>query len=210
MGGRGRVDESVTLYLARHCETAWNLEGRWQGQTDIGLNEAGRVAAREIAGGLRGLGIARLTSSDLARAAQTAQIISEALGLGEVTLDPDLRERRFGVFEGLTRDECAMRWPAEWERYRDDHSMVPPGAEPDSDVVPRMTRAVLRTARLAAEGGPCLIIGHGAAIRALLRHNGVAPQEGIGNGSVFRLTIDNDRIRNAQLCGAREGPDSNQ
>jgi probable phosphoglycerate mutase len=187
----------VVLYLARHCETAWNLENRWQGQTDIGLNEAGRASARDIADRLRGHGIARLVSSDLARAAQTAQIIAEVLGLGEVTLDPDLRERRFGVFEGLTRDECATRWPADWERYRSDHTLLPPGAEPDADVVPRMTRAVLRAVSLASDHRPGLIISHGAAMRTLLRHFGVAPQESIRNGSIFRLSMDHDRIRDA-------------
>ena len=93
-----------TLLLVRHGETDWNAEGRLQGHTDRPLNDYGRTQARRLAEQLHGDGIAAIYASDLVRARETAEILSERLGL-PVLLDADLRERNWGSWEGLTPDE---------------------------------------------------------------------------------------------------------
>src|SRR5579883_2314353 len=94
------------FYLARHGQTDWNAEGRWQRWTDVPLNATGRAQARVLASVVQSLGIGGVVSSDLTRAKETAHIVAEALAVPFVGADPDLRERGFGVFEGLTRQEC--------------------------------------------------------------------------------------------------------
>jgi probable phosphoglycerate mutase len=97
----------TTLLLVRHGETDWNAAGRLQGHTDRPLNESGRRQARELADRLAGDGIAAVYASDLSRARETAEIIGARLGL-EVVVDPDLREKDWGSWEGLTADERAI------------------------------------------------------------------------------------------------------
>jgi broad specificity phosphatase PhoE len=89
----------TTLLLVRHGETDWNAEGRLQGHTDMPLNDLGRRQARALADELAGDGIEAVYSSDLARASETAEIVAERLGL-PVGLDPDLREKDWGTWEG--------------------------------------------------------------------------------------------------------------
>ena len=96
----------TTLLLVRHGETDWNAAGRLQGHTDRPLNEYGRRQARELAERLVGERIAAVYTSDLARARETAEIIAAPLGL-EVVLEPGLREKNWGNWEGLTADERA-------------------------------------------------------------------------------------------------------
>jgi broad specificity phosphatase PhoE len=94
----------TVLLLARHGETDWNAEGRLQGHTDRPLNEHGRRQAAALAARLARERIDAVVASDLARARETAEIVAERLGL-RVTLDPDLRERDWGTWEGLTASE---------------------------------------------------------------------------------------------------------
>jgi broad specificity phosphatase PhoE len=78
------------LILIRHGATDWNVEGRYQGQVDIPLNELGREQARQIVHSLNGADLAAIYSSDLARARDTAEALAHAAGL-EVRDDPRLR-----------------------------------------------------------------------------------------------------------------------
>lgn len=94
----------TTLFLIRHGETDWNAEGKLQGHSDRPLNEFGRRQASELAKRLAGDGVAAIYSSDLVRAKETAEIIGAQLGL-DVTVDPDLREKNWGSWEGLTSAE---------------------------------------------------------------------------------------------------------
>lgn len=98
------------LCLIRHGETEWNAERRIQGQIDIALNETGRHQAEAAGRWLRTAGIVALYSSDLQRARTTAEAIGRALGLTP-TLVPEMRERRYGIFEGLTYAEAQARHP---------------------------------------------------------------------------------------------------
>lgn len=185
----GALQMTVTLYLTRHGETDWNHEGRWQGHTDIALNEAGRVQARELAERLRGLGIGKVAASDLGRARETAQIVAQALGLEEVAVDARLRERSFGAFEGLTRKDVAERYPQQWADYQADKRMMPPGAEPHELVISRMKGAV----RTALEGvkpdASVLIVSHGGALRLLLTALTGQNIPPVPNAAVYKLSL---------------------
>jgi len=94
----------TTLLLVRHGETDWNAEGRVQGHTDRPLNDFGRRQAKELADRLAGEGADAIYTSDLVRAKETADIVAERLGL-TVVVDPGLREKDWGTWEGLTGDE---------------------------------------------------------------------------------------------------------
>ena len=96
--------------IVRHGETDWNSERRIQGQIDIDLNAAGETQARALGPGLSGHSFAAAYSSDLLRAWNTARIATAGLGLA-VSPAPTLRERHFGVLQGLTRDEARQRYP---------------------------------------------------------------------------------------------------
>jgi 2,3-bisphosphoglycerate-dependent phosphoglycerate mutase len=91
----------TTLLLVRHGETDWNAVGRLQGHTDRPLSDFGRRQAEQLATELEGEELEAIYSSDLARARETAEVVGERLGL-PVVLDPDLREKDWGTWEGLT------------------------------------------------------------------------------------------------------------
>jgi probable phosphoglycerate mutase len=98
------------ICLVRHGETEWNAERRIQGQIDIGLNEIGLRQAEAAGRWLKTAGIIALYSSDLKRAKMTAEALGLALGLIP-QLVPEMRERRYGIFEGLTYAEAQTRYP---------------------------------------------------------------------------------------------------
>jgi probable phosphoglycerate mutase len=181
------------VYLARHGETEWNRMGRWQGHTDVVLSEIGREQANALGERLRGLGIGRVLTSDLARARETAEIVARAIGVSTPALDRDLRERAFGRFEGLTREECAVRFPDDWALYRTDPTCIPPGGEPHHEVIARMAVAVRRAAGVVDPRAPAassvLVISHGGSIRALLSHVTGTPLPPMQNAAVFRLSV---------------------
>jgi 2,3-bisphosphoglycerate-dependent phosphoglycerate mutase len=108
---------SITrLCLVRHGETEWNAARRIQGQIDIGLNAIGHRQAAAAGRWLMTAGINAVYSSDLQRAWLTAQTIGQALGLVPQA-NPALRERRYGVFEGLTYDEAKRDHPAGYAAF---------------------------------------------------------------------------------------------
>lgn len=104
------------ICLVRHGETEWNAERRIQGQIDIELNETGRRQAVAAGRWLKEAGIMALYSSDLKRAWTTAQAIGAELGLVP-TATPEMRERRYGVFEGLTYDEAKANHPSGYAAF---------------------------------------------------------------------------------------------
>jgi probable phosphoglycerate mutase len=102
--------QPTRICLVRHGETEWNAARRIQGQIDIDLNETGLRQAEAAGRWLKSAGIMALYSSDLKRAWRTAEALGRALGLTPVPT-PEMRERRYGVFEGLTYDEAKARHP---------------------------------------------------------------------------------------------------
>jgi probable phosphoglycerate mutase len=189
-----------TVFLARHGETEWNREGRWQGHTDVELNETGLGQARALAEVLRAHAVSRIHTSDLRRARQTAETVAAALGVGDLVVDRALRERSFGIFEGLTREECQVRHPELWARYRANPRDVPPGAEGHDVLAARMREAVLRASKPEeASPGPILIVSHGGSIRALLAHlTGTMPPP-LENVAVFRAVATVDGLEEIAL-----------
>ena len=193
-----------TLYLARHGETEWNRIGRWQGATDIPLSDIGREQARLLADRLCDRRITRVYASQLSRALETAQIIAARLGAPTPTADPRLRERGYGAFEGLTREECAQRFPGLWEQYLVDRRVVPPGAEPQAEVIERITAAMTEIAAEAegqSDPGAILVVSHGGVIRSFIHATtGLVPPP-LDNVAVFRL-----RFAGASFVTAEQEP----
>lgn len=110
------TSQPTRICVVRHGETEWNAARRIQGQIDIALNDAGLRQAEAAGRWLRAAGIAALYSSDLQRAWATAQAIGTALGLSPEAA-PELRERAYGVFEGLTYGEAQARYPAGYAAF---------------------------------------------------------------------------------------------
>lgn len=179
------------LVIVRHGETAWNLDTRIQGHTDIHLNERGRWQARRAGLALRDEGIDVIYSSDLRRAADTAEAIAQACGL-TVRLDTGLRERHFGRFEGLTHDEISAQWPDEARRWRQrDPDYGPEGGERLADFYERTVGTARRLA-LAHPGQTVALVAHGGVLDCFYRaatHVGLsAPRSWqIANASINRL-----------------------
>lgn len=180
------------ILLARHGETAWNALGRLQGHTDIPLNDNGRAQARTLAATFAGTGIAAVVTSDLARARETGEIVAAALGLGAPVIEPGLRERRFGVFEGLTRDECAARHPEAWRAW-EERTGGPADSEPRAAAIARMADALARIA--AGDGGPALVVSHGGVMRLWLMDILGEDVRAIANATVYLVEHDGHRFQ---------------
>ncbi len=175
------------IYLSRHGETDWNAEGRWQGHTDKPLNDRGREQARALAETLRGVGLEVIVASDLQRARETASIVAAVLGLAVDYVDPGLRERTIGVFEGLTREECERLHPEAWAAWIESKH-PPPGAEAHESLAERVTLAIGRAAeRVGREDAAVLLVTHGGAMRAALGRAGHPLPTMIKNAAVWRL-----------------------
>jgi broad specificity phosphatase PhoE len=152
------------LLLVRHGETDWNRDGRWQGGSDTRLNDLGRQQARALAEQLDGE-IDVLYSSDLARARETAEIVAAELGL-EVRLDPRLRERGFGSWEGLTTIEIEERFVDAHRRWLAGEGAGADDAEAFEDFSARVEDFLSDVLRLHP-GEEVLVISHGGSIRVI-------------------------------------------
>ena len=180
------------LLLVRHGQTAWNAVGKLQGHTDIELDDTGRGQALALADVVRPNQISAVWTSDLARARETGEIIAAALGLPPPQIDVELRERRFGVFEGLTRDECANKHPEAWRAWL-DRTGVPAGGESREVLLARMTRALNRV--IAATPGTALVVSHGGVMRTWLMEHLGATVGPIMNGAIHAVEHDGTRFR---------------
>jgi len=139
----------TTLLLVRHGETDWNAEGRLQGHTDRPLSDYGRRQAGELADDLEDEKLEAIYSSDLARARETAEIVGERLGL-PVVLHPDLREKDWGNWEGLTAVE------------RDRVEFVGESTEAHQE---RILGALRRISERHPGDGRVLVVTHGGSMR---------------------------------------------
>jgi len=185
------------LYVARHGETDWNATMRWQGHTDVPLNETGRAQARALGERLRGKGIVAAVASDLSRAEETARIVAGALGVGLAYVDRGLRERQYGVFEGLTRSECETEHAEAWRAWVTGR-VVPPGGEANEPFTARLIGSLGRAAReVEPAGGPLLVVAHGGAMRAMIATATHETPPMLANGVVWVFTWDGDRIAQA-------------
>ncbi|MBD0290777.1 MAG: histidine phosphatase family protein [Thermoleophilia bacterium] len=154
----------ATVLLARHGETDWNAERRWQGHTDRPLNERGRAQSRALAERLDGTELAAVYSSDLERARATAAAVAERQGVPHL-VDADLREVDVGSWAGLTRAQAERRFPEAFARWSDGYAGWPDG-ETYEAMSARVVTAVKRIAREHRDR-PVLVVSHGGPIRAI-------------------------------------------
>jgi glucosyl-3-phosphoglycerate phosphatase len=158
--------------LWRHGQTTWNVERRFQGQTDIPLDETGEAQAEYTARRLATLRPDAIFSSDLARAQQTAEALSKLTGL-TIAPDKDLRERFGGVWEGLSDQEIRERYPAERATWN------PPNGEPTAAVADRVAAAFTRIAGTLDRGQLAVVVSHGAALRLGMERILGLPAQGV-------------------------------
>jgi broad specificity phosphatase PhoE len=157
----------TTLWLVRHGQTDWNVEGRWQGQADPPLNTEGRAQAEALAARLNGIAFAALYASDLQRARETADVIARKIGR-PVSLDARLREINQGEWEGMLSEQVQREYPAEWAaRALDPLRARAPQGELVAQVAARAWAAADDIVR-AHPVGPVLIVSHGLALATLL------------------------------------------
>jgi probable phosphoglycerate mutase len=156
------------ILLIRHGETLWNQQGRMQGQNDSPLTPLGLQQARQLAKRLAKTSFSTLYSSDLGRAHQTARCIADATG-HEIISDSGLRERGFGIFEGLTHNEIKLRYPELYVRFA---SREPEFEMPEGESAARFRdRCVgaLETIAARHEGETIVVVTHGLVLDSLYR-----------------------------------------
>ena len=154
----------TTIFLARHGESDWNVEKRFQGHSDRPLTERGREQAHALADLLASEKIDAVYTSPLSRARETAEIVAARAGLEPVAL-PELREVDTGSWSGLSRVDVEARFPEGFARWRSGGS----GWE-DGETYQQMAERVIGALRTIAEDHPngrVLIISHGGPIRAI-------------------------------------------
>ena len=187
------------ILLARHGETDWNRENRFQGHADPPLNALGRAQARELAERLAAEPIAAIFASPLQRARETAEIVAGPVGLA-VELVEALREVDVGSWSGLTRDEIAERFPDGYGRWLEYEHGWDDG-ESYEDLGERVVPALLAIAE-RYDGRLILVVTHGGPIRAAYASadgvsHGEARRSGalVGNCAFARFAVERRQLR---------------
>jgi broad specificity phosphatase PhoE len=160
-GRRAPLSAGLRLLLVRHAETVWNAAGRIQGQVDPPLSDRGRRQCELLGRRFDGCRVNTIHSSDLQRAAHTADAVAAATG-ARVVLTKRLREIALGEWEGADSGSLAARWPELFSRWR---------AEPSWDLVPGGEGETAFRARVAAAVDE--VLGSGARTAVLVTHIGV-------------------------------------
>ncbi|MBH5334807.1 histidine phosphatase family protein [Streptomyces pactum] len=161
-GGRGR-----RIVLWRHGQTAWNVERRFQGSTDIELTETGVGQARRAARLLAALRPDAIVASDLKRAAATAAELAVLTGL-EVAHDAGLRETYAGRWQGLTHEEIIERFGEEYAAWKRGEAVRRGGGELETEVADRAAPVVQAHADKLPDGGTLVVVSHGGTIRTTI------------------------------------------
>jgi broad specificity phosphatase PhoE len=189
----------TTILLARHGETDWNREGRFQGHADPPLNQTGRAQAVELTAELSGVELTAVYTSPLRRALETAQTVAAEHGLEPVAVDA-LREVDVGSWQGLTRAEVEARFPEQLARWLDYDQGWEDG-ELYEEMARRVVAALLELAA-AHDSERILAVTHGGPIRAAFafadrtsyadaRRLGPA----IGNVFLAEFAVEGDALR---------------
>jgi probable phosphoglycerate mutase len=156
------------LLLIRHGQTDWNRRGLVQGQSDVPLDDVGREQARRLGLRLAELELSALHASDLSRAAETAALVGQAVGL-EPALSPAWRELNLGAAEGRSRAEALGRHADMASAAALSEGPLAEGAETWSQVEARVLGA-LRELFDACAGEQVALVGHGGSLKVLLAH----------------------------------------
>ncbi|MEV7613639.1 histidine phosphatase family protein [Streptomyces sp. NPDC089799] len=155
------------IVLWRHGQTAWNLERRFQGSTDIELTETGVAQARRAARLLASLRPAAIVASDLKRAAATAAELAAVTGL-PVTHDPALRETYAGEWQGLTHDEIVAKYGEQYAAWKRGEPVRRGGGELETEVADRAAPVVADHAGRLEGNGTLVVVSHGGTIRTTI------------------------------------------
>jgi broad specificity phosphatase PhoE len=157
------------LFLIRHGETDWNVEGRWQGHADVPLNARGRLQSMRMAQFLANCGLTAIYSSDLVRARQTAEILAAMTGL-PLYLDPRLREIDQGEWEGLLVSDIQSRYTTLLQQRRQDPwHVAPPGGETGLQVRARVLAAIEEILKMHPQENVA-VVSHGFALSLVIAH----------------------------------------
>jgi broad specificity phosphatase PhoE len=156
------------ILLIRHGQTDWNLNGRWQGQLDVPLNEEGKAQAASLAAFLRDSALTAVYSSDLSRARETAQAVASQTGL-PLHQDARWREMNLGIFQGLTLPEIQEKYPEAAAAMHDDYlGFVFPEGESRRLMQDRAHQAFTELASAYPAGSTIAVVSHGGTIKVLL------------------------------------------
>ncbi|MDR3333075.1 MAG: histidine phosphatase family protein [Synergistaceae bacterium] len=195
------MGESHRIFLVRHGETDWNKDLKYQGNSDIELNEAGIEQARRLGVRLRGTIPARVVSSPLSRACRTAEVIMENNG-GDAKIEKleDLREISFGIWEGLSMSdvrnvdgETLDKWKAR------PFSITPKGGETLEEIIARSKRAAANILEYGRPGAATFVVAHGAILRSVL-----AALMGVEDIDIlWRFRVDNCSLTIVDMWGRR-------
>lgn len=159
----------MRILLARHGETPWNAEGRYQGQIDIPLSPVGEAQARALGERLKDVRIDRAVASPLSRAQATARF---ALGPARESLlltEPDLQEIAHGEWEGLLASEIQEKDPARLRAWREEpDTVLMPGGESLRQVLDRSWRGLGTAMAGLGDEDTLLVVAHDAVNRVIL------------------------------------------
>jgi broad specificity phosphatase PhoE len=157
----------IKIYVARHGETTWNVEGRIQGRSDPGLSPKGYAQSLALLHQLENQPLSAIYASTLQRSIQTAQPIADLLGLS-IQRQPELDEIAFGILEGKNLYHFDEELKMEWDRFKDNRFTYHiPGAENYADVASRIKPFIERLLR-DHESQEVLVVGHRVVNRLLI------------------------------------------
>jgi probable phosphoglycerate mutase len=160
---------TTTIWLVRHGETDWNAERRLQGSTDIVLNDVGHAQAACVAARLRPVELHAIYASPLQRTMQTASPLLATRAHMSLLLMPEIAERDFGQFQGLTPEEVARAHPEAFERWQSrDPKFCPPGGESLLDFQHRVKHG-LHTLVAQHLGQTIAVFSHGGVLDMIYR-----------------------------------------
>lgn len=176
------------IFFVRHGQTGWNASFRYQGQTDIELNEFGLAQAELVAHRLKREQIKLIVTSDLCRAKVTAEKVAEVCGV-PLRIEPAFREINFGLWEGQTYDAVRKRWPDLLEKlYTSPDEIVIPGGESFNQVQVRAMAAVRQLIK-EFHNESIVVLSHGATIRTI-----ICNALNLGLNQVWNLRQDNTAV----------------
>ena len=159
----------MRILLARHGETPWNAEGRYQGQIDIPLSPVGEAQATALGERLAGVAITRAVASPLLRAQRTAQLALGAARADSLLTEPDLQEIAHGEWEGLLASEIHDKDPSRLRAWREEpDTVLMPGGESLRQVLERSWRGLARAAEGLGDQDTLLVVAHDAVNRVIL------------------------------------------
>lgn len=194
------AETAAYVCVARHGETDWNVAGILQGWTDVPLNDRGRKQAYELIAGFGGAGFAKVYSSPLIRSRESAEIIARSLRLAPPECHEGLKERNFGVIQGVPKSELAELNPVLLQQIlkRNPTADFDQGESMD-EFAERVLQAIIEIAR-SHSGQRVLAITHGWVMDVITRHIAGLPRSAMlnmkrRNGECVWLDVRGESIR---------------